>query len=64
MQSTDFTPRLEDWLASKQNNEKMIVMNKMQIQMAQEVLQLCNRKIKELEKIQPKEEKKKPTMIQ
>lgn len=46
----DFTPRLEDWLASKQSNEHMIVTNKMQIIMAEEVLKLCDKKIRLLEK--------------
>ena len=49
---TDFTPRLEDWLASKAKNEEMIVINKMQIIMAQEVLKLCDKKIRLLEKLE------------
>jgi hypothetical protein len=60
---TDFTPRLEDWLATKESNERLIVTNKMQILMAEEVLKLIDKKIKiceKLEKLLFKRKKKVP----
>lgn len=50
MMETDFTPRLEDWLATKEKNEQLIVANFMQMEMAREVLKLCDKKIRVLEK--------------
>ena len=35
----------QDWERSKGDNELLIVNNKMQIMMAQEVIKLCNKKI-------------------
>lgn len=36
----------EDWERSKADNESLIIGNMMQIEMAQEVIKLCNKKIK------------------
>lgn len=41
------TPTKEDWEASKFNNENLIKTNLIQIQMAEEIIKLCDRKIKE-----------------
>jgi len=50
----DYKPRKEDWEASKLKSEEMIVINKMQIMMAENIIKLCNKKIAEF----PKESKK------
>ena len=60
MLETDFTPRLEDWLATKESNERLIVTNKMQILMAEEVLKLIDKKIKLLEKQEKLHQKRLP----
>ena len=42
----------QDWERSKNDNEQLIIANKMQIEMATEVIKLCDKRIKEF----PKEE--------
>ncbi len=42
---TDLTK--QDWERSKSDNEFLIVNNKMQIEMAKEVIKLCDKKIAE-----------------
>lgn len=41
---------LNDWTRSKLDNEELVIGNLMQIEMAKEVIKLCDRKIKELKK--------------
>ena len=44
----------QDWERSLENNELLIVNNKMQIEMAQEVIKLCNKRIKDFPEDKPK----------
>ena len=45
----------EHWMESKRTNENLIIQNKIQIEMAKEVIKLCEKKIKEFEKEKPKD---------
>lgn len=46
----------EHWIRNKTANEELIINNKMQIMMAEEIIKLCNKKISEY----PKEDIKNP----
>jgi len=48
------------WEASKIENQNLIINNMMQIEMANHVIGLCDKKIKYFEKIEAEEAKKKP----
>ncbi len=48
-----YEPKKQHWIESKQVNENLITQNLVQIEMAKEVIALCDKKIAEF----PKEEK-------
>lgn len=59
--SEEFKPTKQDWIRSKTANIDLIIQNKMQIQMAEKMILLCDERIAEFPK---EEEKNLPSGIQ
>lgn len=47
-------PQKHDWVNTKAANINLIIQNKMQIEMAEKIILMCDEKIAEFEKNEPK----------